>query len=207
MACKNWNEEWVAHLYGELDEAEERRLTEHLAGCPQCRETLDQLEASRSMLRELSPPEFAAPRVVVLPPQRPRRPIWAFAAGLACASVLFAVGVMTGQFYKAPTTPAELASRPLTIDDLKEFSERQQALETRFASLEGSLPQDGMTRPQVEAALREMQRRLELEQARNTRFLLEEIDATEFRAGRWVDETRQAIQLVALQNDPRFSER
>jgi hypothetical protein len=207
MACKSWNEEWVAHLYGELDDAEERRLTEHLAGCPGCRETLEQLEASRSMLRELSPPELAVPRVVVLPSPRLRRPIWAFAAGLACASVLFAVGVMAGPLFLPPTTPAELASRPLTVDDLSRVSERQQALETRFAGLEGSLPESSMTRPQVEAALRQLQRRLELEQARNTRFLLEEIDATEFRAGRWVDETRQAIQFVALQNDPRFSER
>ncbi len=121
--------------------------------------------------------------------------------------MLFAVGVMAGQFYRTPATPADLASRALTIDDLNEFSERQQALEARFASLEGSVPQGGMTRPQVEAALRQMERRLELQQARSTRFLLEEIDATEFRAGRWVDETRQAIQFVAMQNDPRFSER
>lgn len=184
MPCQSWNEEWVAHLYGELDAAEERRLTEHLGGCPECRKTLEQLESSRRMLRELSATEPEVPRLVMLPQPPLRRPIWAFSAGLACASVLFAVGMLVGSRHLSPP------SVPLDT-----------------TSAEEQAPSSVMTRTEVEEALRQMQRRLELEQARNTRFLLEEIDATEFRAGRWVDETRQAIQLVALQNDPRFSER
>ena len=70
MSCKSWNEEWVAHLYGELDAVEEHRLTEHLGDCSECRKSLEQLEASRRMLREFAPPELAAPRVLVLPAQR-----------------------------------------------------------------------------------------------------------------------------------------
>ena len=213
MPCKSWNEEWVAHLYGELEAAEEHRLTEHLGGCSECRDTLEQLESSRRMLRDLAPAELTAPRVVVLPQQRLRQPAWAFAAGLACASVLFAVGALAGSYFSTAPVPLDVTSRPLPSGDLEQVSQRQQSLEARFARLERSLPDDPtqhpalMTRAQVDEALLRLQHRLELDQARNTQFLLEEINATEFRAGRWVDETRQAIQLVALQNDPRFRER
>ena len=74
MPCKSWNAEWVAHLYGELDAIEHDRLTEHLGRCSECRETLEQLESSRRMLGELAPAELAAPRVVLLPQRRLRRP-------------------------------------------------------------------------------------------------------------------------------------
>ena len=38
-------------------------------------------------------------------------------------------------------------------------------------------------------------------------FLLGEMTAVEWRAGRWVDETREAVQLAFMQSDPRFNER
>ena len=41
MSCQNWNEDWVAHLYGELDADETARLERHLEDCAECSETLD----------------------------------------------------------------------------------------------------------------------------------------------------------------------
>ena len=91
MSCKHWNDEWVAHLYGEMNPAEEADLVRHLDGCASCRDTLEQLSGSRSLLRESAPLVPDAPRVVVLRPQRWRQPAFAFAAAAsafrnACSS-------------------------------------------------------------------------------------------------------------------------
>lgn len=43
MNCEYFRELISAGLDGELSHEEERRLTEHLAGCPSCREIADQL--------------------------------------------------------------------------------------------------------------------------------------------------------------------
>ena len=38
-------------------------------------------------------------------------------------------------------------------------------------------------------------------------FLIGEMNAVEFRAAQWVDETREGVRLVAMQNDPNLSQR
>ena len=43
MPCNEWNEQWVAKLYGELDPEEDRLLTGHLESCEECRDALDEL--------------------------------------------------------------------------------------------------------------------------------------------------------------------
>ena len=97
MGCKQWNDEWVARLYDELDPAEEARLQGHLRECAVCRVTLEELESSRQLLAESAPAVPLSPRMVVMPRPTPlRSPFWAFAAGAACASLLFFAGLFAG---------------------------------------------------------------------------------------------------------------
>ena len=222
MRCTQWNDEWVAHLYGELEAPELARLRAHLATCAGCRETLDELEGSRRLLRRAAEPVPYSPRVLVLPRARMRRPMLAFAAGLACAAALFGVGLFAG--LRLPVQePQEIAAggqQPLpggavvvSRSDLDDLVRKQQMLEERLAHFERSIPMQAdqpqllLSRNQFDQAVSQLKHQWELDQARNMQFLLEEINATEFRAGRWVDETRAALQFVALQNDPRVNQR
>ena len=86
MACTEWKDEWVASRSGELDSDEQGRVDRHVVSCATCRQTLDELSASRELLQQSAPPLPAAPSVIVLQPRRTRQPMWAFAAGLACAA-------------------------------------------------------------------------------------------------------------------------
>ena len=51
-------EDLGAYVLGALDESETRDLTEHLAGCADCRRQLDELTALRDTLGELPPEAF-----------------------------------------------------------------------------------------------------------------------------------------------------
>ena len=64
-----------------------------------------------------------------------------------------------------------------------------------------------VSRDQFEDGLRSLEHRVNFERARDMEFLLGEMTAVEWRAGRWVDETREAVQLAFMQSDPRFNER
>ena len=61
MACSSWSNDWIAHLYGELAPEQERALVDHLEGCAACRQTMDDLSASRQLLREYAPPVPGTP--------------------------------------------------------------------------------------------------------------------------------------------------
>ena len=81
MPCKQWRDEWVAHLYGEVTDEERRTIEQHLSGCSTCRETMAELETSRRLLAQSAPEVPAVPPVVVLRPRRTWSPAWAFATG------------------------------------------------------------------------------------------------------------------------------
>ena len=55
--------------------------------------------------------------------------------------------------------------------------------------------------------VQQIEARINQERERDMEFLLGEMTAVEWRAGRWVDETREAVQLAFMQSDPRFNER
>jgi len=220
MPCNEWNEQWVAKLYDELDPEEDRRLARHLEGCEDCRRALDELGQSRELLQASSPYVPASPHVVVLRPSGLRQPLWAFASGLAAALLVFAVGLGVG--YKAlsaePNAEVPQAQARITSD-----AEARSALEARIGALEAQLIQQAsatpaettppeavqamVSRDQFEDGLRQLEKRVNFERARDMEFLLGEMTAVEWRAGKWVDETREAVQLAFLQSDPRFNER
>jgi hypothetical protein len=230
MSCKHWNENWVAHLYDELSTEEERALNAHLADCADCRAQMAQLAESRQMLRDASPIVPATPPVMVLRPKRLFQPLWAYAAGAASALLLFAAGLVAG--YQLPLTqrgeqpvittaqpPASTAMPASTGQEVTQ--EYLDMILRRLEQLERdaqSQPSDGgrsevavqqafMTRNQFDEALQLAERRSALERARDFEFLLDEITAAEQRTGAYLDETRQALHIVAVQNDPRFRER
>ena len=218
MTCKRWNDEWVAKLYDELDPEEAQRLAGHLDECDECRQTLDELDQSRQMLQASSPYVPASPRVIVLRPSR-IRPLWAFASGLAAALLVFAAGLWMAQgMIPAPPAPDETAQQARLATE----AETRAALEARVDRLEQALArvddssrqsappetlQAMITRDEFENGLQKLERRVDVSRARDMEFVLGEMTAVEWRAGKWVDETREAVRMVALQQDPRFSER
>ncbi len=223
MACKEWNDEWIAKLYDELDREEDRRLADHLDGCAECRKTFHELEQSREILRASAPHVPAAPRVLVQRTSRLRQPMWAFASGLAAALLVFAAGLYVGQRVLGETTTGAEADLQARLDS--EVSART-ALETRLDQLERALAdvvlatdstprtesdpeilQAVITRDQFDEGLDQIAREMNLRRAQDMEFLLDEMTAIERRAAKWVDETRGAVRLVALQNDPRINER
>jgi anti-sigma factor RsiW len=220
MPCNEWKEQWVARLYDELEPEEERQLTRHLESCGECRRALDELEQSRALLQASSPHVPASTRVVVLRPSGFRLPLWAFASGLAAAMLVFAVGlgvgysvISPGQDDVVPQLRAEIASN---AEARSQLVARIDALEAQLvrhstAEMEQAPPTETLqamvSRDQFEDGLRQLEQRVNYERARDMEFLLGEMTAVEWRAGKWVNETREAVQLAFLHNDPRFNER
>jgi len=218
MSCSTWNERWVAKLYDELDADELSRLEAHLAECDSCRDTLDELERARALLREGMPVVPAAPRAVVLRTGRWSQPAWAFATGLAAALVVFALGAWAGStLLQRPTGPAvdagsSLAAREASDDGA--LQKRIDALEVQLATLAARPePADSapaaacVTREQLDAGLSRLEQQVKYDRYGDMEYLLGEMQQVERRAAGWVDETREAVRLVALSSDPRLNER
>src|SRR3954470_14026326 len=74
--------EWMAQLYGELSQADDARLSAHLAQCAECQAKVSQWRAAMSSLD--------AWKLPAVRPARPAKPIlkWAVAAAL-----VFGVGI------------------------------------------------------------------------------------------------------------------
>jgi hypothetical protein len=226
MPCKQWNDDWIARLYGELDPAEERALDEHLERCAACRETLDGLGASRELLREAAPEVPATPRVVVLRPRPVWSTAWAFAAGAVCALLLFGLGFLAGPRWMstgaasgrqpaqvALTPQAERTEQPAVADVTPTRSEPDPelredlfALRERLEQLEAQPPDAALTPDQFSAALDRLERRFQQERVRDLEYVIRSITASELRTGTWMDQTNEALTLLALRQDPRFSE-
>jgi hypothetical protein len=228
MPCNEWKDEWVAHLYGELDAAEERGLTEHLAACSDCSNHMDELSSSRELLRSYSPSIPATPRVVVLRPRGFFQPFWAYASGAACALLLFSIGLLAGYnlpgFRGAADDGGPVATARPHSDEILPITAaggddalRQELdmLKQRLVSLEQATagpmvsgsPDPYLTRAQFQDAMNSYRRAYDARHARDFEFLLKEITATELRTGTYIDETREALRWVAMKNDPRFTER
>jgi len=227
MPCKQWNEQWVAHLYEELEAGEEGRLIEHLAGCGECRQRMAELSASRDFMQSCSPQVPATPRVVILRPRSFFQPLWAYAAGAACALLLFSIGLFAG--YQLPgiggggpdglTAVAQQPSDaviPIAAGGADQALQGQlDLIMRRLNDLEqttsrpagGTSPEIYLTQQQFQDAMTNYSRTYDTRQARDFEFLLKEITATELRTGTYIDETREELRWVAMRNDPRFTER
>jgi hypothetical protein len=215
MACREWKDEWVAKLYDELDPLDEPVVSEHLAQCPACRATLDELAAVRSTLSTCAANEPAtiAPRVLVLRSRR-MHPAWGLGAGLAASLLVFASGLYVGGRLPEPGRTVLPVGAVLTRDDLAAIETRIRSLEHRASTSDATLqtaqrelPPNTVTDLELRAEMDRLARRMRGERALDMEFLLDELSATEWRTGKWIDETREAVRYVALRDDERLTER
>lgn len=212
MACERWNDDWVARLYDELDPAEARVADAHLATCDDCRRTLERLGATRRLLAGCDIPAPHAPRLVVLKSHRLRPVVGSFVAGAACALLAFWIGVSVsprpGPDANDDRSPAHdgstasggagLVQVSAEIDRLRDL---QAAVERRVSSLEGR------PEPAIAEQLRRLEHRVAAERERDLEAVVQSMTAAERRTGHWISETRDALQVLALRQDPRFHER
>jgi len=193
MPCKQWRDEWVAHLYGELSSEERATIDSHLAGCPACSGTMRTLADSRRLLGESAPAVPAAPHVVVLRPGSRWSPAWAFASGLAAATLVFFIGTLAVS--QGPRPTQALQAR------VAELEESPRPIQARPAS------SDVVTREQFDHELELVTRRFRRQRAEDLDYLARWLSASEQRTGTFMDRTQEAITYLALRGDPRLSER
>jgi len=222
MGCKQWNDDWVAHLYGELELTEERRLTGHLETCAECRRTFEGLASSRELLAAAAPAVPATPRVVVLRPRPIWSNAWTFAAGAACALILFGAGFVSGPRFMGDGQPdgnstagnepvrQELTTRP-AVDDpetTRALREELLAMQQRLERLEETTaPPEGMTAAQFQEELASVERRFNKERVRDLEYVMRSLTASEVRTGTWMDQTHEALTMLAMWQDGGFEER
>ncbi len=220
MACGRWNDEWVARLYDELDSAAARDCDEHLACCGECRDRMSRLAEARSILREHAPPVPSAPRVFVLPTRRVWLLGWGFAAGVACVVAGLGLGLVLrpggeagGDAPDAALDATRVSPLVAVRQELEELRRLQAAIDRRVGALavpaagRESAAEDSLTREEFQRELRRLKQRLDHERQGDLELLLRSLTAAELRTGSWMDETREALQVLALRQDPRFSER
>jgi hypothetical protein len=85
MRCDDWIDDKLAVLYGEADAETQRRVAEHAAACPACREELRDLRAVRRDLLAWKLPQTL----------RPRRP-WRRAAAVPSWALPLAATLLVG---------------------------------------------------------------------------------------------------------------
>jgi anti-sigma factor RsiW len=213
MPCNEWNDQWIAKLWDELDPAEAETLERHLEGCADCRTTLAELDESRSLVRAASPAVPSGPRVILLETRPRRRPVWTYVSGVAAAVLLFVLGAWVGVQQLAPRGVDREQLRSLVAAELAADAAERQALEGRVGELEAALrdadesrdhsvPQvAAVSREEYETGLRDLEQQMRVERMRDMEFMLGEMNAVELRAARWVDETREGLQMVAMQSN------
>ena len=196
MSCEHWNNDWIAQLYDELEPDEERRLESHLEGCADCRATLAGLRSSRELLREGTPHVPATPRVVVLQSRWSWPSFRAFAAGMACASLVFGLGLFAG-----PGLLGRADGPSETIDALQNDL---LAMTERVHELEGNRE---ITPAQLREELDNLERRLNRERLQDLRQVADSFTAAQMHTGNWMDQTDNRLALLALRQDPSLLER
>lgn len=222
MSCTTWNESLIGRLYGEIEAEDDAAFADHLASCTTCRETLDDFQRVRTILREDEPIAPRIPRVVVLRDRSRFRPAL-LAASLLGAAVLAGVGAGAGYAMglgRAPVPAAVTGGTPAaTAASTEELVRRE--VDRRLADLQASrMNAAGSTsvatadpsgeRPVSSKALgaefAKFERRLNGARAADLEFVLDQIAASEFRVGARLGKTNQALRSVALANSPYVNE-
>ncbi len=222
MSCKEWKEHLIARLYRELDPEEDERLSRHLATCAACVLELGELTRTGEFFRASAGDVPSAPRVVLLAARSSRLPFLAFAASLAGVGLLSGLAVAWAWQARgtaeglARSVPAVGQTDPRTHGMSRE--EMEKWLEARLEGLRDERgarreperlarpPERPLTKPEVEALLARMERKLDRGRAADVQYLLGEMAAVEARTGLQLGETQQAIKYLALASDPRISE-
>lgn len=125
----------LAYVEEELPDARKAALTEHVAGCQACADSVSQLEAARQVLRSAPvlelPAESRAAVLAGLPARPPKRRLrWrpAVAPALAAAAVLAVIGgvVLTGD-RNGEGAGAQEAARPASPETVMQQAEGDDA--------------------------------------------------------------------------------
>lgn len=209
MACANWKNSLMGRLYGEIDTEEAAALAAHLEGCADCRESLDDLQRVRTVLREDEPAVPATPRVVVLR-ARPVLRHAALAASILGAALLAGVGAGAGYALgrtSAPSPSAAGKAVPVAAADTEELVRRE--VDRRLAALQKSSadePARGAERsvsaPELKSELAKLEKKMNGQRAADIDFVLDQIGASEFRTGARIGKTNEALRTVALASNP-----
>ncbi|HZN54251.1 MAG TPA: zf-HC2 domain-containing protein [Candidatus Polarisedimenticolaceae bacterium] len=217
MRCDIWNDRIIGRIYGEIDAADDAELTRHLAGCADCRATLDAFRGIRSMLGEHEPPVPETPKVVVLREPARLRPAL-LAASILGAVLLAGAGAGAGYGWARravsaapPTTAAAAGPTPAEMEALvrREVDRRWAALEARRAEPPASTAgsqERGLTRDELRAELAKFERTVNGARASDLDYVLDQIAASEARTGSRIGQTNQALRYVALASNPQVSE-
>ena len=213
--CEALKELLVARLYDELDPDDARRLESHLGECAVCRDELVRLGAARELLRQAEPELPMSPRVVLLTPRPFRRPMWAFAAGFACAVLVLAAGLGAGWTLRGAGESGALGqvAAGLTRADVEGLIREQEA---RLARRLEPAPSGAQTSSQVtlaaavtkkdlDEAFSRFERKVDGRRAADLGYVLDAITSSELRSSARIGQTRDALRYVALANDPRIS--
>jgi hypothetical protein len=219
MTCKDWKKEWVGRLYEELEPDEEADCAAHLAGCAECRETLDGLARARRLLHAVAPAVPDAPRLVVLRPRSRWAPAWGFAAGAACGLLAFGLGIVAANRAKpgadVPPEPRTRSDEAAAVSDPaaagREIEHRLATLRERVDRLEADAgtrsAAAGVTPADLRQAIDAVERRFARERAGDVEYILRSLAASEVRTDTWMDHTQEALTLLALSQDPRVQAR
>ncbi len=204
MRCDAWKDDWVAHLYGELQTEEEQELLRHLQDCSACRQSMDDLAEARQRLAGAPAVPVvswarAAPAAV-----RSWRTVGAFAAGVAFAALCFGMGLVGATFRATPPEALPTVSA-VSADELDEMRRTVQVLTARLAEVEDH--DSPVTLNDIQREISDAEKRFNRERGRDLEYLMQTMTASEMRTASWKDRTNEALQLIALRQDPRFRER
>jgi hypothetical protein len=219
MSCAIWHESLIEKLYGEIDEADDARLTAHLAECTSCRERLGEFQRVRSLMQEDDLEARRVPRVVVLRPRARFRPAL-LAAALAGTAILAGAGAGAGYALGVGNSRAEQPPSAVQAASTEEIVRRE--VERRIAEMkespslassstpEGPVPTSAADRPisqsELRAELAKFERKWNGARAADMDYVLDQIASAEFRVGTSLGKTNQALRTVALASTPYANE-
>lgn len=215
MHCDKWNENWVAQLYDELEPGERREVERHLSGCPACRARMQGMSETRSLLGASVPDVPSLPRVVVLQPRNAWKMAWAFAAGVAAASLVFLFGVLAGPgvepAFTATVAGSDTLPAGLTPADLAGLV---RGLDQRVGELERAGSQDPsvrdaalQTRAMLEDRLDTLERQVSRERVQDLDFVLQTLAASQLHTDTRMERTERTLDYLALREEPTFREK
>lgn len=217
MNCEKMKELLIGHLYEALDDASEAELSAHLAVCSGCRADLEDLGQTRRWLGEAaSPVPRFTPRVLVFSQPVLRRPLFAFAAGFACAVLLLGAGLAAGWNLARPgETPGPIREvntvSPQELDrTLSDYQARfDRTLNDRINEVAARQPAPDslLTRDELKTQLASFGQLLDFRRASELDYVLDVMQAMEHRADTRIGETEQTVRYLILASDPRLSER
>jgi anti-sigma factor RsiW len=215
MSCTTWNDSLIGRLYGEIEAEDDAALTAHLAACASCRETLDEFQRVRTVLRDDEPDTPRVPRVVVLRDRSRFRPAL-LAASLFGAVALAGAGAGAGYALGLGHAPlparaaeASPATPGVSTEELvrREVDRRIAALQdSRKTATDDTAREPGVSSPELRSELAKFERRLNGARAADLDYVLNEIAASEVRIGTRLGQTNQALKSVALASNPYVNE-